>query len=332
MASSFGNNLKVTIFGQSHSEAIGVTIDGLPEGFEIDMEELQSFLDRRAPGKSSLSTQRKEPDKPEFLSGLADGITCGAPLTAIIKNKDVRSQDYDELDMIPRPGHADLTALIKHGGSQDFKGGGHFSGRLTAPLCIAGGIAIQMLKEEGITVDTKILEVGGESIDDSASLEEVISKAKAEGDSVGGIIECTIKGVPAGIGDPMFDGIENRLSQVIFGIPAIKGIEFGAGFAAARMKGSENNDQYYPDKEQGVITKTNNAGGILGGITNGNDIVFRVAVKPTPSIAKEQDSVNMETGEAVKLVVKGRHDPCIVPRALPCIEAAAAAVILDYLV
>lgn len=370
MASVFGKNLVVSIFGQSHSEAIGVVIDGLPAGFEIDMDELQEFMNRRAPGRSKNATQRKEADKPEFLSGLFDGLTCGAPLAAIIRNKDVRSQDYDQIDEMPRPGHADLTARIKYNGFEDYRGGGHFSGRLTAPLCIAGGIAIQFLREEGIEFSSKIVELGGvdlrpyydaENVQDV--IDELISAAKKEGDSIGGVVECRITGVPAGIGDPMFDGVENRISQAVFGIPAIKGIEFGAGFDAARMKGSENNDAYMMDDVSpdgassndmsmndvsldegvpydqelgitgrgGITTTSNNAGGILGGITNGQDIVFRVAVKPTPSIAKEQDTINYFTGENAKIKVKGRHDPCIVPRVLPCLEAAAAIVILDYM-
>lgn len=371
MASIFGDKLKVSIFGQSHSPAIGVVVDGLPAGFEIDMDKLQAFLERRAPGHSDLTTRRKEGDKPEFLSGLFNGMTCGAPLAAIIRNEDVRSQDYEEMAGAPRPGHADLTAHIKFGGAEDYRGGGHFSGRLTAPLCIAGGIALQMLEEEDILVEARIVELGGvdlrgfydaDSLSAAASdkdssdekngalnreIARIIGEAKEEGDSVGGIVECRIKNVPPGLGDPIFDGMENRISRAVFGIPAIKGIEFGAGFEAARMKGSENNDAYLPvtgdGSEDGLLifdeesemmipgTATNNAGGILGGITNGQDIVFRVAVKPTPSIAKEQDTVNYETGEARKLVVRGRHDPSIVPRVVPCVEATAAIVVLDCL-
>ena len=339
MASIFGKNIKISIFGQSHSEGIGVTMDGIPSGFEIDMEELQSFLDRRAPGRSLNSTQRKEADIPEFISGLFNGITCGAPLTAIIRNNDTRSKDYSEIAETPRPGHADLTGHIKYLGYEDYRGGGHFSGRLTAPLCIAGGIALQMLHEEDIEIKTEILEIGGEKINSQDDIDRIISEARKDGDSVGGIVQCVISGVPAGLGDPIFDGVENKISQAVFGIPAIKGIEFGLGFEAARMRGSQNNDEYYYDEEGdqedpvlNIKTKSNNSGGILGGITNGQDIVFRVAVKPTPSIAKEQKSVKYDSGEEVDLVVKGRHDPCIVPRALPCIEAAAALVILDYLI
>ena len=350
MTSIFGKNLKVSIFGQSHSEAIGVVVDGFPSGFRVDLKELQEFMNRRAPGRSNLSTQRKESDEPEFLSGLLDGVTCGAPLSAIIRNKDVRSGDYSDLSKMPRPGHADFTARVKYGETEDYRGGGHFSGRLTAPLCIAGGIAIQMLREEGIHVESEILEIGGmrnpglksankeDFIEGEPWYSDIISAARESGDSLGGIVECKIKGVPAGIGDPIFDGIENRISQGIFGIPAIKGIEFGAGFELAKMKGSESNDEFTGierDEEGNIVralTKTNNAGGILGGISNGQDIVFRVVVKPTPSIAKEQNTVIYETGEPAKIIVKGRHDPCIVPRVLPCVEAVAAIAILDYLV
>ncbi|MBP3816095.1 MAG: chorismate synthase [Firmicutes bacterium] len=341
MSSTFGKNLKISIFGQSHSPAIGVVVDGFPAGFEVDMEELESFLERRAPGRSKISTQRKEADKPEFLSGLVNNTTCGAPLSAIIRNEDVRSKDYDEMASVPRPGHGDLTAQIKYEGAQDYRGGGHFSGRLTAPLCIAGGIALQMLAEEDIHISARILEIGGEQAFSREDVEKIISRAREEGDSVGGICECRITGLPAGLGDPMFDGMENLIAKAVFGIPGIKGIEFGAGFQAAKMKGSENNDQYYvapsSDLEEDgfdprrIKTKTNNAGGILGGITNGEDLVFRVAVKPTPSIAKPQQSVNMNTGEERVLEIKGRHDPCIAPRVLPCLEAASALVILDLM-
>lgn len=346
MASIFGNKLRVSIFGQSHSEGIGVTMDGLPSGIQVDMDKLNSFLERRAPGNSDTATSRRESDRPEFLSGLLNGITCGAPLTAIIRNEDVKSQDYDEMKNTPRPGHADYTAHVKYDGNEDYRGGGHFSGRLTAPLCVAGGISIQVLEALGISITSEILEIGGEKINSPEDISRLILAAKEEGDSLGGIVECRISGVPVGVGDPIFDGVENRISQAVFGIPAIKGIEFGAGFNAARMKGSENNDCYYmyneeielgsKEGEEKVVkasvirTKTNNAGGILGGIANGEEIVFRVAVKPTPSIAKEQETVDYDGNETI-LQVKGRHDPCIVPRVLPCVESAAAIAILDLM-
>ncbi|MEE0515378.1 MAG: chorismate synthase [Emergencia sp.] len=326
MASIYGNNIKISIFGQSHSAAIGVTVDGLPAGFAVDMEKLQDFLDRRAPGNSEFSTPRKEADRPEFLSGLVGNVTCGAPLTAVIRNTNTRSGDYDNIRDIPRPGHADYTAHMKYKGFEDVSGGGHFSGRLTAPLCIAGGIIMQILESKGISVQAEILEIGG----NRENPFDTISEAKAEGDSVGGIISCTVTGLPAGIGEPMFDGIENRIAQAVFAVPAVKGIEFGAGFESARMRGSENNDEFcYEDGA--VKTKTNNHGGVLGGISSGMPVVFRVCIKPTPSIVKEQRSISYSKEQDAVLSVRGRHDPCIVPRAVPCIEAAAAIAVYDLM-
>lgn len=326
MSSTFGNNIKVSIFGESHSEAIGVYIDGLPAGIPIDMDELQTFMDRRAPGKSRYATPRKEADKPEFLCGIKDGVTCGTPVTAIIRNNNTRSSDYDDIKDIPRPGHADFAAHVKYGGAEDKRGGGHFSGRLTAPLCIAGGIFKQILAKDGIAISARILEIGG----NKDNPYDAIEAAMKDGDSVGGIIECEITGLQAGIGEPMFDGIENAVAKAAFSIPAVKGIEFGRGFDAARIRGSENNDEFYYDGET-VKTRTNNHGGILGGISSGMPVVFRVAVKPTPSIAIEQNSISYATGKNVKLAVKGRHDPCIVPRAVPCVEAAAALALYDLM-
>ena len=347
MSSSFNGNIKFTIFGQSHSPAIGVTVEGLPAGFEPDMSELARFMQRRAPGRNEFSTPRSEADVPEFISGLFEGRLCGTPLTAIIKNTNTRSGDYSELKYKPRPGHADFTAGERYNNSQDYTGGGHFSGRLTAPLCIVGGLCLQLLRAEGISVVTRIAELGGVAdkgeicstadkpfpvVNDECGekMKAAILSAKAEGDSVGGIIECAVSGCPAGIGDPMFGGMENRISSLVFGIPAVKGIEFGAGFDAAKMLGSENNDPFAVENGN-IITKTNNCGGILGGITTGMPIVFRAVVKPTPSIAREQDTVDLRTMENTKLTVHGRHDPCIVPRAVPCIEAAAAIAVYDAL-
>ena len=347
MSSSFNGNIKFTIFGQSHSPAIGVTVEGLPAGFEPDMSELARFMQRRAPGRNEFSTPRSEADVPEFISGLFDGRLCGTPLTAIIKNTNTRSGDYSELKYKPRPGHADFTAGERYNNAQDYTGGGHFSGRLTAPLCIVGGLCLQLLRAEGISVVTRIAELGGVAdkgeicstadkpfpvVNDECGekMKAAILSAKEKGDSVGGIIECAVSGCPAGIGDPMFGGMENRISSLVFGIPAVKGIEFGAGFDAAKMLGSENNDPFAVENGN-IITKTNNCGGILGGITTGMPIVFRVAVKPTPSIAREQDTVDLRTMENTKLTVHGRHDPCIVPRAVPCIEAAAAIAVYDAL-
>ena len=346
MSSVYTGNLTVAIFGQSHAPAIGVTIDGLPAGLPVDLDALQQFLRRRAPGQNAWSTPRKEADAPEILCGLSNGRTCGAPLTAIIRNTNTRSGDYDNLRDTPRPGHADYTAQMKFSGAQDVAGGGHFSGRLTAPLCIAGGICLQLLKTQGITIRARIVSVGAVTDDSpflspvgekafpavsdaaAAAMQAEIAAARADGDSVGGMIECVVEGLPAGIGDPMFGGLENLISRAIFAIPAVKGIEFGAGFAAARMRGSENNDPFRVENGV-VVTETNHCGGILGGISDGMPIVFRAAFKPTPSIARQQRSVSLGQMENKTLVIQGRHDPCIVPRAVPCVEAAAAIAVLD---
>lgn len=329
MGNSFGNKYRFTIFGQSHAPAIGVTIEGLPAGMEIDWEALNAFLARRAPGGGRFTTARKEADKPEFVAGLTpEGRTCGSPLTALIYNTDTRSKDYSELAVKPRPGHADYAAMVKYGSGRDYAGGGQFSGRLTAPLCIAGGLARQLLSEMGIEVSARILSIGGET--EEEKMYAAIDAAREAGDSVGGVIECIATGVPAGIGEPMFGGVENRISQAVFGIPAVKGIEFGAGFAAASLRGSQNNDPFYFDS--GVVkTRGNKHGGILGGITSGMPIVFRAAFKPTPSISIEQQTVDIKTGENTTISVRGRHDPCIVIRAVPCVEAAAAAAIYDMI-
>ena len=320
MGNSMGNLYRFTIWGQSHAPAIGVTIEGIPAG-------LSAFLARRAPGTRPFSTARKEADAPEFLSGLTDGVTCGAPVTAMIRNTNVRPSDYDNLRSVPRPGHADYTAFVKYGEARDASGGGQFSGRLTAPLCIAGGLALQLLEAEGIRIRARIASAGGET--DPQAMTAAMQAAKDAGDSVGGVIECVCEGVPAGLGEPMFGGMENRLAQAVFGIPAVKGIEFGAGFAAASMRGSENNDPFFFDENGAVRTRSNHAGGILGGITTGMPIVFRTAFKPTPSIGLPQDSVDLNTRQNVRLEISGRHDSCIVPRALPVVESAAACVIYD---
>lgn len=329
MSNTFGNRYRFTIWGQSHAPAIGVTIEGLPAGFRPDMTALEAFLARRAPGNDAFSTPRKEADQPEFIAGLVNGVTCGAPVTAMIRNTNTRSGDYAELRRVPRPGHADYAAWVKYGDARDVAGGGQFSGRLTAPLCIAGGLALQILKDQGVSIRATIASIGGETAPE-VMLRRML-QTKLRGDSVGGVIECVCEGVPAGLGEPMFGGMENRISQAVFAIPAVKGIEFGAGFAAANRTGSENNDPFYYDDDGVVRTRTNHHGGILGGITTGMPLVFRVAIKPTPSIALEQDSVDLAAGTNTKLIVKGRHDPCIVPRAVPCVEAAAAVALLDAL-
>ncbi len=326
MSSTFGKNIKISVWGQSHSPAIGVTIDGLKSGQKIDTLKLQQFMDKRAPGKDKYSTPRKEADLVEFQSGLINDITCGAPISAIIRNTNTRSVDYEKIRDIPRPAHADYPAYVRHSAANDVAGGGHFSGRITAPICIAGGICKQLLEETGITISAYIKSIGGETNLDKAY--EIIDRARENQDSVGGVIECRVSGLPVGLGDPMFDGMENRISQAVFAVPAIKGIEFGNGFECAKLFGSENNDEYYMDEGR-VRTRTNNHGGILGGLTSGEDIIFRVAVKPTPSIGKEQKSVSLSRMENTVLSIVGRHDPCIVPRAVVCIEAATAIAIYD---
>ncbi|MBO7708024.1 MAG: chorismate synthase [Thermoguttaceae bacterium] len=348
MSSAYGKTIRLNIFGQSHSAAVGMTLENVPAGEAVDFDRLHRFMARRAPGKNSYSTARKEADQPVFLSGLVGNVTCGAPIAAVIYNTDARSRDYENLRYVPRPGHADYTAAVKFGGNQDIAGGGHFSGRLTAPFCIAGGLAKQFLAARGIRVFARIAAIG--AVDDEGELKSAVSekefptvsdargeemksliaKMKSEGDSVGGVVECAATGLPVGLGDPIFDGMENRIAQAVFGIPAVKGIEFGAGFGAARLTGSENNDAFVVKRGK-IVTETNNAGGILGGITNGMPLVFRAAFKPTPSIAKTQKSVDLRTKKTVDLNIAGRHDPCIVPRAVPVVEAAAALAIYDAL-
>ena len=352
MSSTYGEQLKLSIFGQSHGAAIGMTLDGIPAGLKVDFDALQAFLNRRAPGQNDHSTPRKEADVPEFLSGVVDGYTCGAPIAAIIRNTNTRSGDYDNLKDCPRPGHADLTAQLKYGGFQDVAGGGHFSGRLTAPLCIAGGLCKQWLEDMGIRIGAHLSVCAGVedapvildwanpdldsigrdfpvvNLEAGEKMRAAISDAKAAGDSVGGVIECIVTGVPAGLGDPMFGGMENRIAQIVYGIPAVKGLEFGTGFAGSNMKGSENNDSFTVSDGQ-IRTLCNTAGGILGGITNGMPLVFRAAIKPTPSISLPQQSVSLNTMEQKTVQIYGRHDPCIAPRAVPVIEAAAAITIYD---
>ncbi len=329
MSSIYGNKLKLSIFGQSHAPAIGMVLDGFPAGYKIDFDAMHGFMERRAPGRNAQSTSRREADEPEFLSGVNDGYTCGAPIASVIRNTNTRSGDYNGLSVTPRPSHADYTAKIRYGEHNDFSGGGHFSGRLTAPLCLAGALAKGLLEKNGITVNAMLCEIGGVSSSEE-DMVRAIDEARARGDSVGGIVRCVAEGVPAGIGDPMFDGIENRIARIVFGIPAVRGIEFGAGFDAARMTGSTHNDPFTVENGK-VKTKTNNHGGIIGGITTGMPVDFRVAFKPTPSIAVEQDTVDLEKMENTKLAIRGRHDPCIVLRALPCVEAACAIALLDAL-
>jgi chorismate synthase len=328
MSSSYGENIRITIFGQSHAPAIGVTIEGLPAGFAIDRAALQAFLDRRAPGRDPTATARREADAPEFLSGLVGDVTCGAPLTAIIRNTNTRSQDYDALRAVPRPGHADWPAQVRFGGFQDVAGGGHFSGRLTAPLCIAGGIVLQILAQKGVTVQARAERIGGET--DPERQRAAILAAKAAGDSVGGVIACEVCGMPVGVGDPMFGGLENRIAQAVFGIPAVKGIEFGDGFGLAGLRGSQANDPFRMQDGR-VVTESNRNGGINGGITNGMPVVFNLAVKPTPSIARPQRTVDYKEGKDVELALTGRHDPAIIRRICPVVTALVAVVLCDQL-
>ena len=356
MSTTYGKNLKITIYGGSHDSEIGIIAEGMPKGIKIDTDALLAFMKRRAPGQNAYSTARKEPDIPVFLSGVESSVTTGDTIHAVIYNQNQRSSDYISTEFVPRPSHADFAARMKYGESVDLRGGGHFSGRLTAPMCIIGGICLQYLATRKIFIGAHLYSIADVydtpfdlvSLDKEALLlssasefpvldvskgekmKAAIEAARLDGDSVGGVVECGAIGLPAGLGEHMFDGVENRISGIVFGIPAVKGIEFGAGFEAARLRGSENNDPYYTDGEN-IFTKTNNAGGILGGMTSGMPIVFRAAMKPTPSIFNEQDSVDMITMTNKKLTIKGRHDPCVAVRAVPVFEAAAAIAITDLL-
>lgn len=356
MSGMWGNNIRISIFGESHGNAIGINIDGLPSGVQIDMDKVMVEMLRRAPGKSPLSTPRKEGDIPEILSGYFEGKTTGTPLCAIIRNSNTKSKDYSKLKDIMRPGHADYTGNVRYDGFNDYRGGGHFSGRITAPLVFAGAICKQILESKGVIVAAHVNSIG--NIKDKGFLdvevnEELISsfkgkelplinseledsmrqeilKARKDMDSIGGTIECAVLGINPGIGNPFFDSVESTLAHLMFSVPAVKGIEFGKGFDISKMRGSEANDEYYLDGEL-IKTKTNNNGGILGGITNGMPVIFNVAIKPTASIFKEQNTINIATMEETKLSIEGRHDPCIVQRALPVIEAVTAIGILELM-
>lgn len=365
MPSTFGSALRVTVFGQSHSQAVGCVVEGLPSGHVVDMEALRRFMARRAPGQSPWTTPRKEADLPRIVSGLNPrGATCGAPLAVVIENTNTRSRDYDNLMAVPRPGHADYTAWAKWHGNQDVPGGGHFSGRLTAPLCAAGGIALQVLAKRGVRVGAHLLSVADvrdeplcaldnapasqvrlqgqlDALTDGRTFPTIdaeagkamlaaIDDARRELDSVGGVVECVATGMPAGVGSPMFDGIENLVARAAFGVPAVKGVEFGRGFEAARLRGSEDNDPYRM-VDGSVTPVTNNAGGALGGITTGAPVLFRMALKPTSSISRPQESVDLTSGSDATLEVHGRHDPCVATRAVPVAEAICALALLDAL-
>ncbi len=355
MSSILGEKLRVSVFGESHGAAVGAVADGFPAGEAIDENELKAFM-RRRQGGGPLSTPRKEADEVEFLSGVFDGKTTGTPLCAVIRNADARSRDYEKLRDLPRPGHADYTAFLKWDGQADMRGGGHFSARLTAPLCAVGGVAKQILERKGVFLGAHLMEVAGETDDAfplyptaalfrevagkdfpvlsdeaGARMRREIESAAAEKDSVGGVVECCVTGVMGGLGGPLFGGVEGALARALFGIPAVKGVEFGAGFSAARLRGSENNDAFCLDGQGNIRTETNRAGGILGGITNGMPLVVRAAFKPTPSIAREQRTVRLSAGEEAPLTITGRHDPCVAHRAVPVVEAVAALVILDLI-
>jgi chorismate synthase len=350
MGNSLGKIFTITSFGESHGNCVGIIIDGCPAGFPITEEDIQREVDRRRPGVWVAATARAEEDKVEILSGLLNGRTTGAPVCLLTWNKDIDSSEYEKVRFLPRPGHADYTAYIKYGGFNDFRGGGRFSGRITASFVMAGAVAKRLLGLIGIEVLAHTVAIGGikaepqafseikENVDqnpvkcaDLRAAEEmagVIEQAREEGDSVGGIIEGIALNVPVGLGEPVFDTLDGDLAKALFAIPAVKGVEFGSGFSAAGKRGSENNDPFIIRNGK-IVTVTNNAGGILGGISNGMPVVVRVAVKPTPSIAKSQETVNLKNMESASLVVKGRHDACIVPRAVPVVESMVAVTLCD---
>ena len=354
---SYGKNLTVRLFGGSHDSEIGVTAEGLPAGIRLDRAALSAFLRRRAPGLTPESTARREDDEPIFESGLDENdVTDGSTLRAVIRNRDARPDDYSMNPFLPRPSHADYPAYVKSGGTADLRGGGHYSGRLTAPLCVLGGLLLGELEMRGIRIGAHIRSIGSVSdrrfdpvavtaddfdaiishdfpvLDPSAAdpMKAVIRDAKANGDSVGGVIECATIGLPVGLGESFFDGLESRIASIVFSIPGVKGVEFGDGFASALLRGSEHNDPYVTDGKT-VSTRTNHAGGLCGGLSTGMPLLFSAAVKPTSSIAKEQDTVNLTEMTPARLTVRGRHDPCIVPRAVPVVEAAAAIALFDAL-
>ena len=353
MSSTFGQQLKLSIFGQSHGEAIGVTLDGFPAGMPIDMARLTTEMARRAPGQSALTTARKEADAPEFLSGVLNGKTTGQPICILIRNTNQRSRDYgDGVDLV-RPGHADYTGHVRYFGHEDWRGGGSFSGRLTAPLVAAGALCSQWLESQGVKIASHIQQLGGvkdasfldadPNADYSymkkmhlpvltggldAQMEAEAMVARNDGDSIGGVIECMVTGVPAGLGAPFFDSVESVISHVMFSVPAVKGVEFGDGFGFANLRGSQANDAFRM-ADGGIVTETNHSGGVNGGITNGMPVIFRCAIRPTPSITKKQQTISLKTGENAELEIHGRHDPCILPRAVPVIEAMTAIAILD---
>lgn len=356
MSSMIGDKIKLSIFGESHGAAVGVVIDGLPAGEKVDFAQIEAQMARRAPGKDKTSTARRESDIPEILSGVLNGRTTGSPLCAVIKNSDAHSSDYEDMSRFPRPGHADFTAYARYGGWSDFRGGGHFSGRLTAPMVFAGAICRSILKRRGVEIGAHIYSIGNvkdkpfDPVDPGVEnltalsnkafpvndenveprIREVVEDARSKGDSIGGIVECAAVGLPCGLGNPIFEGVENKLAAILFGIPAVKGLEFGAGFESSQLHGSENNDAFCFDGGK-IKTSTNRHGGILGGITSGMPIIFRLAFKPTPSIFMPQQTVDLKEGHGATLQLKGRHDPCVVIRAVPVVEALTAVCLLDLM-
>ena len=353
MSSTYGQQLKLSIFGQSHAEAIGVIVDGFPAGMEIDVARLMAEMARRAPGQSLLTTARKEADAPEFLTGVLNGRTTGQPICILIRNTNQRSRDYgDGVDLV-RPGHADYTGHVRYFGFEDWRGGGSFSGRLTASIVAAGALCSQWLETQGVKIACHIQQLGTvkdasfmtvdpeadytclktmhlpvltEGLDQQMEAEALAAREAA--DSIGGVIECMVTGLPAGLGAPFFDSVESQISHLLFSVPAVKGVEFGAGFGFAAMRGSQANDPFAMQDGK-IVTTTNHAGGVNGGITNGMPVIFRCAVRPTPSIAQKQQTVSLKAGEQAELEIHGRHDPCILPRAVPVIEAIAAIAVLD---
>lgn len=349
---TFGSRYRTTIFGTSHGPFVGCTIEGLRAGTAIDLRSIQAQLDRRRPGQSLLTSQRREEDRVEFPEGFRDGVASGEPIVATIRNQDVQSKSYEGNARVPRPGHGDYSALMKYGGKSDLRGGGQLSGRMTAPLLVSGAIARQVLEREGTRFFAHASQIGRvraravtpteiesnveqtpvrcADLDAADRMIAEIEKARKDRDSVGGIVEGCVTGLPAGVGEPFFDSVESALAHLFFSIPGVKGIDFGAGFRAAEMRGSEHNDPFVVEGGR-VATATNHAGGILGGITNGMPVTFRVILKPTASISKPQRSVDLETMTPAEIVVTGRHDPCIVPRAVPVVENVAAMAILDLM-
>jgi chorismate synthase len=349
----FGVKYRIGIFGSSHGPCIGAKVEGCPSGSKISEALIQVELDRRSPGRGPISTTRRERDRLEIVSGIVDGRATGGPIVGLVRNSDTDSSAYDAFKRVPRPGHADYPAMVKYGGHHDHRGGGQFSGRMTAGLVIGGAIARQLLDRKGVSVLAQTVQIGTIALQKDvpfsiaekivrasavgcadrrtgAAMTEEIVKAHEANDSIGGIVRCTVLGLPVGVGEPFFGSIESVMSAMMYSIPAVKGVEFGSGFRCASMKGSEHNDPYVIRNGK-VLAKTNNAGGILGGLSNGMPVEFRVAFKPTSSIARPQASVDVVDKKPVELEIKGRHDPCIVPRAVPVVENSAAAVILDLM-